>query len=129
MYRKSLLDESMPYLAGGDITCGLPLTTIDRITMECGVIVPYEVYKARYAIYNDVIREAVFHIVEDTLSGCPHVEARHYEDTADEDEIGNDAPSNESDREDSDDIDSESDNEDLWDEDVDRLAIYSDNDL
>ena len=43
---KLLLDESMSYLAGGDIASGLPLTTIGKITNECSIIVPYKMCKA-----------------------------------------------------------------------------------
>ena len=123
-YRGTLLDESISYLAGGDIACGLPLSTIDKITMECSAIVPYEIYKVRYAIYNDSIRQVVFELVGDTLSTCPREQTIHYEDEEDA-ASENDSNINE------DDIDyTASDDEDEWNEDAfERWAIFSNTDV
>ena len=100
-YRHSLLDEETKYLAGGDITCGLPLETLDRIVLECEVVIPYDVFRERYPIYSDDISKHVWMLVEETLKGCNVVEEQnpsteavsvnaHDMDEADDDEEDDD---------------------------------------
>ena len=130
-YRCSLLDEETKYLAGGDITCGLPLETLDRIVLECAVVIPYDVFRERYPIYNDEISKHVWMLAEETLKGCNIVEEPNHTveavsiNAGDSDEVDDDEQND--DDEENDDLD-DGISDDYWRDFEHGLFVVSDSD-
>ena len=89
-YRETLLEDDASYLAGGDITCGLPLSTVDKITLECAAVMPYDVFCHRYAIYSDSITNSTWAIVQDTLQECEILDTGGPDDPQEDDNEADD---------------------------------------
>ena len=70
-YRSSLLSDSTTrYLAGSDVTTGLPLVYIQKIVAECHVFFPRDVFQKRYPLYDNDQANIVWSIMCDVLSHC-----------------------------------------------------------
>jgi superfamily II DNA/RNA helicase len=69
-YRKSLLDDKTRYLAGGDLTTGLPLQYVLLIVKESYIAYPYEEFMIRCPMYDTAQSQAVWTIMCNVLGKC-----------------------------------------------------------
>ncbi len=61
--------DSSTFLAGEDIVSGIPISTIDQIVADCHIVMTFEQFKKRYAIYSNY--SDVWDILMESVSNCP----------------------------------------------------------